>query len=147
MKFRGLKNTWLGRNKKTGQTEEIKIGETIEKSYEDIEQIESLIRDLAITPLDDGLVKDNARYKILHSFRIDFNGETVTGKAGSEPTFPRGIATLLLAQGYVRPVNEDNWYPGKPSHIREGAAKRMYDDLGEGTGNQPGFITSWKEKE
>ena len=136
MKFKVLKNTWLGRNQKTGQAVSCNKDEIIELGLEDIEQIDSLIRDLVIVPLDDTLIKNNARYRVLYPFKIEFDGKVVTGEVRDEMKLARDIATRLLAQGYIRPMNEDAWYPGKRSFIAEQTAKKMYDDLEEGVTNE-----------
>jgi hypothetical protein len=145
MKFKVLKNVWLGSDRKTGQIKSFQKGEVIEFGPEDIAQIDSLIRDLFITPIDNGLIPDTARYKVLHFFKRDFNGEVVTGNPGSELKLPRDVAINLMAWGYIVPLDENAWYPGKPSHRAEGEVKKMYDDLDAETENQKGFITSWKE--
>lgn len=146
MKFKVLRNVSLGKNKKTGQSEAAKKGDIIELDLSDIQRIDSLMRDLVITPIESGLVSDIATYRVLYPFKKDFNGEVITGNPGSELTLARNVASDLLSRGYVRPTNKDAWYPGKVEHrVEGGAVKKMYDDLDTDAGNQPGFITSWKE--
>jgi hypothetical protein len=130
MKFLALRNFHYT-DKKTGKLVSISKEDILELGLEDIEQIDAFIRDLAITPLDDTLIKNNARYRVLYPFKIEFDGEVVTGEVRDEIKLSRDIATRLLAQGYIRPVNEDSWYPGKRSFIAEQTAKKMYDDLEE----------------
>jgi len=139
MKFKALRNVSLGIGK-TGKITYATKDEVID--LDDINLINDLIMNFAITPADDSLVPSTALYKVQHGFNETFEGKAIKANAGVQLTLSRDIAVRLMAKGYIVPENDQKWYPAKPSYRREGEAKRMYDSDAE---TQEGWITSWKE--
>jgi hypothetical protein len=142
MLFLVLKNVRFNDRKK-GMMQDLKKGETI--TLDEITDIDELIMNLAITPADGTLVPEKAWYICRHQFNENFDGKIIRGTAREQIRLSRDEAVRLMAKGYVCPVDEERWFPGKPDHRIEREAKRMYDLDGE-AGNQEGWITSWKGK-
>jgi hypothetical protein len=128
MKFKVLKNVWLGKDNKTGRVRSCSKGEVLDFGPEDMEVISELVRNFFIAPFDSALVPDTGRYKVLYQFQQEVDGQTVKGTSGAELKLERDIAVNLMARGYVVPVDPDAWYPGKPSFMPNQPPKKMYDE-------------------
>jgi hypothetical protein len=144
MKFLALKNFHY-LDKKTGNLKSLAKGDALELQSNELGIIDDLIMNLLITPDDTLLVADSALYQVLHQFNIQFGGESLRGNVGSQLMLKRDMAVYLMACGYIRPEDQEKWWPGKRDHGIETEAKRMYDEE-EGQENPKGWLTSWKDK-
>lgn len=84
-----------------------------------------------INIIDPAFIPERAKYKVLYGFSYETKeGFPRHGSSGSEIELDQMTANEFLACGYVRPVNENAWRPGKllGGVISEKEPKRMFDD-------------------
>lgn len=126
-----------------------------EKFFKDLptdhEDISSLVCDLRAYISDPRIVPLVSKYRAFHIFRYEAtDGSMQKAKPGDVIVLDQRRACLYMAQRHCAPVDPSAWAPFKPlnaqDQIKEGAARKMYDEFAEKVGKVTNFITRYKDK-